>query len=270
MNLFHVNLPCKWLNILVFWLFVVVTPLLANESAQSAKALRLAVIYIEEPPFVYTTTSSEYRGIVPSLAKALSRELGLTLEYLPTPRRGLEQSLIDGKADITWLSADWVTHKEQLIFSDPVFLHREFLYSLEPFSESGAPVELLKDKTICIRQDYQYPTLNRFFAGNIAKSVQVSSQVPLFNLLLKKRCDVLYLNEYRANWMASSLGVSGNIWRSPKPLAETKLAFMFHTKWQTKMAKVNQALGNIKRSGEFETIIQSNIHPTIVSKVTTD
>ena len=54
------------------------------------------------------------------------------------------------------------------------------------------------------------------------------------------------------------------------PLEETQLAFMFDKTWQTKMTQVNQALADIKRSGELDTIIQSNIHASILSQVTID
>ncbi|MEP1445907.1 MAG: transporter substrate-binding domain-containing protein [Paraglaciecola sp.] len=248
----------------MIWLFVGSTPLLANESA---KVLRLAVIYVEEPPFVYTKNSSEYLGIVPSLARALSRELGMRLEFLPTARKGLEQSLIEEKADMTWLSPDWVMNKDKLIFSDSVFLHREFLYSKEPFVESSDPLDWLQDKTICIRQDYQYPSLNRFFEDGIARAVKVSSQVPLVKLLVKERCDVMYVNEFRESWMIASLGIKHKLWRSSKALAESDLGFIFNQNWQTKMPQVNQALTSIKASGELDTIIQSNIHPKVFSKI---
>jgi polar amino acid transport system substrate-binding protein len=268
MNLFQVYITAPRLKTFVFWMAVVTTSLLADEGGQAAKTLRLAVIYLEEPPFVYTTSDSEYRGIVPSLAQALSRELNLELEYLPTPRKGLEQSLLNGKADVTWLSPEWVTNKEQLIFSDPVFLHREFLYSLNPFNESGNPLDWLRDKTICIRQDYQYPSLDPFFVDNVARAVKVSSQVPLVTLLLKERCDLLNMNEHRAIWVTNSLGIERKVWRSSKPLEETELTFVFNKKWQTKMAQVNQALADIKRSGELDAIIQTNIHPSMLPKPT--
>lgn len=261
MNLSQVRLSARWLKIIIFYLCAVSSPLLAEVTSQTDKTLRLAVIYVEEPPFIYTSPSSGYKGIVPSLAKALSRELNLALEFLPTPRRGLERSLINGDADITWLSPAWVTNKEQLIFSDPVFLHREFLYSLEPINQSGNPADWLKDKTICLRQDYQYPSLNRFFANDIAKPVKVSSQVPLIQLLLKRRCDVLYMNEHRASWMVNSLGVEQHVWRSSAPLEETELAFMFSQKWQSKMEQINQILSDINDAGELKEIIEANIHP---------
>jgi polar amino acid transport system substrate-binding protein len=252
------------LKVITFFMVGVSAPLMA---APADKTLRLAVIYIEEPPFVYTSASSEYLGIVPRLAEALSRELNLKLEYLPIPRKGLEQSLLDGKADMAWLSPDWVLNKEQLIFSDAIFLHREFLFAKEPFEKNSEPLDWLKDKTVCIRQDYQYPTLNRFFENKVARAVPVSSQVPLVMLLLKGRCDLLYMNEHRATWMTNRLGVEHKVWRSNRALSESKLAFMFTKTWQNRMLQINQALAAIKGSGELDSIIQTNIQPKAVAKV---
>ena len=78
------------------------------------------------------------------------------------------------------------------------------------------------------------------------------------------------MNEHRASWMVDSLGVEQQVWRSSKPLDEAALGFMFHKKWQVKMAQVNNALADIKRSGELNTIIQTNIHPTLKTIVKTD
>jgi polar amino acid transport system substrate-binding protein len=258
------------MRLIFCWVTAVSFPLWANESDPLNKTLRLAVIYIEEPPYIYLDDGSEYIGILPKLAQALSRELALDLTYLPTPRKGLEQSLINDQADMTWLSPDWVVKGELLLFSDPVLLHREFLYSLSPFKENEKPVDWLKDKTVCIRQDYDYPSLSPFFEKGLAEAVRVSSQVSLVKLLQKGRCDVLYMNENKATWMMSHLGINNKIWRSEYPVNEAKLSFVFSQKWQSKMTQINQALAKIKDSGELNAIVQSNTHPAILSQLLVD
>lgn len=268
------NLPLLYLRgfaiLTVFcWMPVATNSLLAKEIDPLNKTLRLAVIYVEEPPYIYTDDMSEYVGIVPKLAQALSRELELDLTYLPTPRKGLEQSVIDERADMTWLSPDWVVEKESLLFSNPILSHKEFLYSFSPFSDGG-PADWLQDKTVCIRQDYQYPSLMPFFEQNIAQAMRVSNQVSPITLWQKGRCDVLYMSENRAAWMISSLGITRKVWRSKYPLDETQVSFVFNQKWQEKMTEINQALRKIIDSGELNVIVQSNIDPTILSNVTID
>ena len=116
MNLSLIHLRRITTLVVCFLMVTVFNPLLANEIAPLKKSLRLAVIYIEEPPYIYMDGSSEYVGILPQLAQALSRELALDLTYLPTPRKDLEKSVIDERADMTWLSPDWVGDEKRLLF----------------------------------------------------------------------------------------------------------------------------------------------------------
>jgi polar amino acid transport system substrate-binding protein len=120
-------------------------------------------------------------------------------------------------------------------------------------------VDWVRGKSICVRQDYQYPSLDAFFKEDVAQAVRVSSQVPLVTLLLGNRCDLLYMNEHRANWMLTSLSIKRRVFRSSKPLQQTQLAFMFNTTWQNKMNSINQALAKIENSGELAQIIQSQL-----------
>ena len=270
MNLYLSSLSNFLITVLFFCLAGLSVAASAERSDKTNGKLRFALVSTEEPPFIYSDSEHELTGIVPSLAQALSRDLVLELEYVPISRKGLEQGIRSGKADVAWLSPDWVENKQQLIFSTPIFSHQEFLYSLSPFAESHLPLDWVKGKTICIRQDYQYPSLSRFFAKNLARSVEVSNQVPLLQLLLKGRCDLLYMNEHRTSWMISRLGIKHLVWRSAEPLKKTNLALMFNPEWQSQMSKINQALINIKHSGELDAIIQTHVHPAVLSKTTPD
>jgi polar amino acid transport system substrate-binding protein len=258
------KLPRYYLNgflakSVIYWLLASSGNLWADDSVETPQNLRFAIVYVEEPPFIYTENTYKYKGIVPYLVQALSRELDLELKYIPTSRKGLEATIISGQADVTWLSPEWVNDKEKLIFSNSVFEHKEFLYSLNPFEYNDNPVDWVKGKSICVRQDYQYPSLHAFFKEDVAQAVRVSSQVPLVTLLLGNRCDLLYMNEHRANWMLTSLSIKRRVFRSSKPLQKTQLAFMFNTTWQNKMTSINQALAKIENSGELAQIIQSQL-----------
>ncbi len=245
----------------------VINPVWANEMGTLNKKLRLAVIHIQEPPYIYIDDNSDYVGVLPNLSQALSRELALDLVFLPTPRKDLEKSVKEGRADMTWLSPEWVGTQEGLLFSDPIMHHREFLYGFSPFDESDAPLSWLKDKAVCIRQDYHYPKLKPFFESGAAQAVRVSTQVSPVKLFQKDRCDLLYMSELRASWMINRLGIKRKVWRSEYPIEEVKLSFVFSQKWQHKMTQINQVIAKIKSSGELSAIIQSNIEASILSKV---
>lgn len=156
-------------KLVICWLLASSGNLWADDGAGTPANLRFAIVYVEEPPFIYIENTDKYKGIVPYLVQALSRELDLELEYIPTSRKGLEATIISGQADVTWLSPEWVNDKEKLIFSNPVFDHKEFLYSLNPLENNDNPVDWVRGKTICVRQDYQYPSLYAFLMKTLLK-----------------------------------------------------------------------------------------------------
>lgn len=232
----------------------------AESYLEQDRAMRFAVIYTEEPPYVYSNPKSEYNGIVPKVVEALGRELSFDVEFFPTSRKGLEASIIKGQADFSWLAPEWSQNTEKLIFSDPVLNQREFLYSLKPFYSSDKPADWLRGKTICVHEDYTYPMLTPFFEQHIAEPITVSSQVPITTLFLGQKCDLLYISELRANWTFQALSSEIEIYRSPQPLKQTQQAFMFSKSWQKCMPKINQAIANIIHSGELKKIVSVQIH----------
>jgi polar amino acid transport system substrate-binding protein len=240
-------------------LLVLSAPLVANEDMLTKKQLRLAILYTDEPPYIYLDNNSDYVGILPDLAQALSLEMDLELSFVPTPRKGLEKSVIDGRADMTWLSPNWVLDDAPLVFSKSVLPHREYLYSLSPFTDSNQPQEWLEGKTVCVRQDYSYPSLEPYFNQGVAQALRVSSQISLFKLLLKERCDLIYMNEYKATWLISDLGKETKVWRSHSPLNEESLSFAFNHHWKKNVALVDQALAKIQKTGQFDKIMAANI-----------
>ncbi|MDU0352661.1 transporter substrate-binding domain-containing protein [Paraglaciecola aquimarina] len=189
------------------WAILLANSALAKEPTATDKSLRLAVIHIEVPPYIYTDENQEYKGIYPLVAQALGREMGLQLIYVPTARNGLEELISEGKADLTWLSPNWVknTQDANFIFSDPILVHREFLFSFVPFDSSKGISDWLDNKSVCVRQDYQYPSLKPFFDKKIAHPIEVSSQTPMMNLFRKGRCDLLYSDEYRVTMDESTV-----------------------------------------------------------------
>ena len=246
-----------WVILLVCCLSLSTGLTQAENHLGQDRAMRFAVIYTDEPHYAYSIQQSQYSGIVPKLVEALGRELGFEVEFLPTSRKGLEASVINGQADFSWLAQEWVENSENLVFSDPVLKHREFLYSLKPFYSGDKPEDWVRGKTICVHQDYKYPLLTPFFDQKIAKPIAVSSQAQITALFLSKKCDLLYTNEYRTNWAFKDLSPEIVIFRSAQPLEQTYQTFMFNKSWHGEMSKINQAIDKIKQSGELQKIVNS-------------
>ena len=101
--------------------------------------------------------------------------------------------------------------------------------------------------------------LTSFFNQQIAKPIKVSSQSQITALFLRQKCDLLYINEYRANWAFQIFSSEIKIFRSLQSLAQTYESLMFNKSWKSEMLKINQALTRIKDSGELKEIIDVQI-----------
>lgn len=231
----------------------------ASIDLVTKKTLDFAVVFVEEPPFIYHNQTDTYRGVIPDIMQALGNELSLTLNYIPTPRKGLEDRIASGRADVAWLSPDWVNDETKMVFSKSLFKHKEYLYSLVEFDKNASVEDWVTGKTICIRQDYRYPVLEPFFEAGIAGPIRVSSQVPLMALLLKNRCDLLYMNEHRAVWMHRNEGSIQPIHRTELPLEMTPMALMFNLSWKDAMPDVNTAIRKLEQSGQISNILQKHL-----------
>ena len=117
----------RWLILLGCCLYFAIGKVHAQENLGQDRAMRFAVIYTDEPPYAYSNNVSRYNGIVPKLVRALGRELGSEVEFLPASRKGLEASIIKGRADFSLLAPEWLQNSGSLIFSTPILNHKEFL-----------------------------------------------------------------------------------------------------------------------------------------------
>ncbi|MFT5676649.1 MAG: polar amino acid transport system substrate-binding protein [Paraglaciecola sp.] len=218
------------------------------------------VIYAQEPPLLHSAkNSSEYRGIVPDILSEIGGRLNLDISYLPTSRNKMESALLDGTGDALYLAPEWIKNPSKLIFSEPIMKHEEFLYSLKPFSSEDNAEEWLKDKLICLREDFIYPVIQTFIDKGITKRKDVSSQAPMVSMLLKGRCELIYLTGYLAEWEIKDLGATHSVFRSPKPLETTHVTIGLAKKWQPILSALNESILEFKAKGKIEKIIQRNM-----------
>jgi polar amino acid transport system substrate-binding protein len=254
-----------WLILLSCYLTISVGVVHAENNLNQGRAIRFAIIYTEEPPYVYSNKMSEYNGIIPKVVQALGRELSFDVAFFPTSRKGLEASIIKGQADFTWLAPEWSQNTERLIFSEPVLNYREFLYSLQPFYLSDKPADWVRGKTICVHENYTYPVLTPFFEQQIAEPIEVSSEVLITSIFLGQKCDLIYINELRANWAFQALSSEIEIYRSSQPLKQTHQTFMFNKSWHRHLQKINQAIANIRQSGELKKIVDAQTQFSLIA-----
>lgn len=238
----------------------------AKENVDISQNLRFGITTLNEPPLVYLDQHSKKAGFVIDLVNALGRELEVEIDFIHLSRKGLEQAVLDGYIDFSWLSPSWTKNIDRLIFSEPFLKHRAFLYSLSEFPNTSSPAEWLNGKSVCLRNDYQYPKLTPFIMNKTAYAVLVSGEAKLFTLLAKGRCDLLHKNEYLAiSEQANQIG-ERQVFRSPEPIAQAPVSFIFDKNRFHNIKLINEALAKIKKSGELNRILERSLAESIPSK----
>lgn len=93
----------------------------------------------------------------------------------------------------------------------------------------------------------------------------MSSEVPITSIFLGQKCDLIYISELRANWAFQALSSEIEIYRSSQPLKQTHQTFMLQKSWQSHLQKINQAITNIRQSGELKNIVDAQTQFNLIA-----
>ena len=137
-------------------------------SFANAKGLNMLVWSDDLAPIIYWDPATRsHQGIVIDIFNSLPKEHEINLNFILHNRQRGEVALYGGSADVSIFSKEWMQYPEKLVYSAPIYVHREYLYANTPI-ESTSLAELVMGKSICTRRGYNYPKFNAFFDQSIA------------------------------------------------------------------------------------------------------
>lgn len=221
--------------------------------------LHFVVYYPQVPPYIFTNLdSNQVEGVVPSLMNEFFKQQHIQYDYVIDNRKGAEMRLYKGDVDAMLLAKTWAQQPQKLIFSKPILVHRDFLYSTKPFDEKIADEQWLKGARICARQYYVYEALEPFFAKDTTR-VDSSSEHAQLRMMMSNRCDYAYMNEHVAHWMQLNQFPKMKLYQSPHSFGEVGLTIAFHPRWAYLMPALNQYLTDQQSNGQLQEIIKSEL-----------
>nr|WP_306522628.1 transporter substrate-binding domain-containing protein [Rheinheimera sp.] len=225
------------------WRYITLLGCCLSTPLFAADKLRFVLYYPQVPPYMYLDQhSNKVVGLVPDLLEEHFRHQQVQIEFIVDNRRGAEHRLYSGDVDAMLLAPEWTAQPQQLIFSDMVLPHRDYLFSLRPFAKGSTIQNWLPEKTVCTRQYYIYQALEPFFKAHKTTRVDASSELAQMKMLQSGRCDYAYINEHVARWMQQHQLADIQLYQSPEPFGEVALRVAFHPKWQPYLAGFNQYL----------------------------
>lgn len=214
--------------------------------AQAEPAFRVAIYYPQVPPYMYAGENNTPQGVIPELLNAFFAQQPYTLQYVYENRYRAEIGLYDGKYDASVLSAKWTMQPEDLLFSQPVLEHRDYLYASSPLNDEPAS---LTGKTICLRRHYIYSAINAALQSGDLIRIDAESEFDQFNMLVNNRCQLAYMNEHVASWLVNNHFSAHTFYRQYQAADKTELTLALHPKWTPLKPRLDAFIREAHRTG---------------------
>lgn len=195
--------------------------------------------------------TGEMKGLYADLMNGASAYTGIPVTLRFEGRQRAEQAVYDGTSDAVLMHPTWAKQGDKLLFSDAVFEHREYLYSVVEIDQDKSLETQIDGAVICVHQGYQYPSLKPYFVTRKALASEVSSHVELLTLLVNGRCDFAVMSFFRAKWAADRLSVDQPLYRTVKPITESTLGIAVRRARADFLVGFNAYIAEIKRTGEW-------------------
>lgn len=241
----------------VFCGLLLLLPILT--AAAPPPKFKFVLYYPQVPPYMYQDNQQqEVAGLIPSLINEFFQRQGISLSYVIDNRKGAEHRLYAGDVDAMLLAKNWTEHPELLVFSDPVIMHRDFLFATKPFAANTTPVNWLANARVCTRQYYVYEALEPFFLKGTTR-IDSSSEAAQMRMLQSGRCDYAYMNEHVAEWLRQHQFSDLTLYRSPSSFGNVGLTIAMHNKWQKLLPQLNAFLKEQRENGNIERKLAAEI-----------
>ncbi len=225
--------------------------------APAADTFTVAIYYPQVPPYMYGTEDNTPQGVVPELLNRFFAAEPYRLQYVYENRYRAELGLYDGKYDATVLAEQWTRRPEALLFSAPILEHQDYLYSLAPlaadlqFGDSG--------KTICLRRHYIYSAFADELSRGKLVRMNAESEFDQFNMLVNKRCELVYMNENVASWLMNHYFADTPVYRQPVAADKTSLTLAIHPKWRELKLRLDNFIREAHNAGTIEHSLQQHM-----------
>jgi ABC-type amino acid transport substrate-binding protein len=224
-----------------------------------AQKLAFYVGVPQSPPVIYKDNfTGRFKGIVPDILSSMPEEDRVRVDYIQYTRIRGEEALYNKDVDASILTREWASEPDKLLFTLPIYQHRDFIYSNKPVSPSSGLEEVLSGKNICTRRGYIYPELQHFFDEGIAFRIDTSSEETELKMLMLERCQLAVVNEFIADWLINNNDWQDEIHQALYPLNSIDFTMAFSPTWEAFVDKLNQHIMSIEQNGELAKIIARN------------
>ncbi|AFY00818.1 substrate-binding periplasmic protein [Bdellovibrio bacteriovorus] len=240
-----------------FLLSLIVTFLLTSVSAEgrTKRNILYAITSSHTPPLAYIsyenyTNPTVEKGILLEIGVELLKEIGFTTTTVTIPKKRLTQAFKTKKVQmICHMNESWQSLKTDVLWSTDLYRNRDVIVTLEK-----TEIHKLEGKTIGTLVNYRYPKLESYFERHFVIREDAPTTQSNLLKLLNRRIDYAIMTDIEYNYFKI---------RHPKisklnfDLGEVRAKCVISKDAGIPISNLNAAIDKFKRSGRFETIINS-------------
>ncbi|MCX4028684.1 transporter substrate-binding domain-containing protein [Endozoicomonas sp. SM1973] len=213
----------------------------------------------EYPPYMFFDENGNANGIMYDVLQAFANKQGYMVVPVKMSKKRVRVSLEHGKLDATPRAIEWEANPNRYVFTSPIILQRDVLFSLLSQPVDFSRVEELKTHTIILRKGYIYPTLADLVDNKLIQVMYTNSEENMLNMLRYERAKAAVISEFVGLWLIKQQKAKGIFYVSKGAIDEVAYRIMFTKPWAEFVQLFNQELVSMKKEGRVVKIVNKYI-----------
>lgn len=228
-------------------------------ATDSLETLKFNVSSGGYPPYTIVYPDGTVSGIFWEVVSIIAQRLNLRLESVQLPPMRSDSLLQEGYSDVTMRAIEWTKTPEDFVFTDPVMMTRDAIFSHNHSTRTIRHIDDL-DGTMLTRLGFNYPWLQEKLDSGVVSLIPVQAQEPMFRRLYHGggRFTGAVSNQHAGYWVLKNHPRwRQDISEAPIRLDEVAYRLMFSPRHAELVPEINRELARLRESGELERIIRS-------------
>lgn len=209
------------------------------------------------PPYLIRNTASDASGIIVDLLRAIAHKKKYKIKTVNFPQKRIHKNILSGAIDAAPSAIEWVENAEDYAFSDVILTVNDILFSRIENPISFNFFADLLGKKLGTRLGFNYPSLEPYFTIKLITKTEARDGLTMLKVTLNKRIDASVLEDRVGKWVIKNNPELHNRFHfSEKSVNSFEYRMMFSKKWQPFVDVFNEELALMKKSGEFDRILE--------------
>lgn len=213
----------------------------------------------EYPPYMSFDGNNGPQGIMYDVLSFIAKKHQYKIIPVKMSKNRVRVSLANGKLDATPRAMEWESNPDNYIFTEPIVVIRDSLFSPKKQPVAFERIEELMGLTIILRKGYIYPTLEKLINIEDNKILYANSEKNMLTMLKHQRAKAAVISEYVGLWIIKQQHEQGLYYIAKKPIDKVDYRIMFSKKWSEFVQVFNDNLRVMKKKGIIDRIVSKYI-----------